>query len=52
MQDLIRITDIVKYVMNIPLNVFGFQITILSVIVGTLILSVTIYFVVKIFGGE
>jgi len=52
MQDLIQITDIIKYVLNIPLNIFGFQITLLSAIIGTLILSVAITFVVKVFGGE
>lgn len=52
MDDLILITNIIKYFLSYPFSVFGFTITLGSVILGTFLLSVSISFVLKFFGGD
>ncbi len=52
MNDLILITNIVKRFLSYPLPIFGFTITLGSVILGTFILSIAISFVVKFFRGD
>ena len=52
MEDLILITDFIKYVLSLPLHIFGFTFSISAIILGTMILSIAIGFVVHIFGGD
>lgn len=52
MDDLILITNIIKYFLSYPLLIFGFTVSLDSVILGTILLSVAINFLFKIFGGD
>lgn len=52
MSDFYLIMDIVNQVLSYPLYIFGFTLTLGSVVLGTIILSIAIGFVVSLFGGD
>lgn len=52
MEDLILITDFIKYVLSIPLYIFGYTFSLGTVVLASMILSIAVGFVVKIFGGD
>lgn len=52
MEDLILITDFIKYVLSLPLSIFGFTFSLGTVVLSTMILSIAVGFVVHIFGGD